>query len=129
MIQRVPHTAEIELTAGARLLRLTETAAHAIGARLCYGESVQHGDRTVIPVARVLTAGGLGFGNSLGAEPPQEGGGGGGLLGARPVGFIEIADGAARFRRIVTTADVLQVIGGAAVVSVLVGRARRHPRR
>lgn len=125
----MPDTSEIELTAGARALRLIETGANAIGARLCYGEPVRHGDRTVIPVAGVLTAGGLGFGNSPGAEPPQEGGGGGGVLGARPVGFIEIDDGAARFRRIVSTADVLQVISGAAVISVLVGRARRQRRR
>ena len=39
MMPLVPDTAEqIELTAGARLLRITETAAHAIGARLCFGE-------------------------------------------------------------------------------------------
>jgi uncharacterized spore protein YtfJ len=120
-------TSGMELSAGAQLFRVTETAVHAIGARLCYGEPVQHGDRTIIPVASVLTAGGLGFGNT--PEPPREGGGGGGLLGTRPVGFIEIADGVARFRRIVTTADVLQVIGGAAVLSVLLRRTRRHRRR
>ena len=122
----MPDTVEIELTAGARLLRLTEIAAHATGARVCFGESVQHGDHTVIPVASVFTAGGLGFGSSPGAKPPQDGGGFGGVFAARPAGFIEITDGAARFRPILTTADVLLVIGGAAAVSLLAGRGRRH---
>lgn len=119
-------TPGIELTAGSRLLGLTETAAHAFGARLCYGDLVQHGDCAVIPVARLATAGGLGFGRD---DPAREGGGGGGILGSRPVGFIEIADGTARFRRIVTTTDVLEVIGAAVGVAVLLGRARRRRRR
>ena len=122
-------TTAIELTAGARLLRLTETAARATGARLCFGESVQHGDRTVIPVASLLTAGGLGFGSSSAGQSPQDGGGLGGVFGARPVGFIEITDGAARFRPILTTVDVLQLIGGVAAVSVIARRTRRRRRR
>jgi uncharacterized spore protein YtfJ len=121
--------AAIELTAGARLLRVVETAARATGAHLCFGDSVEHGDRAVIPVASVLTAGGLGFGSSAAPGAPQDGGGGGGVFGARPVGFIEIADGAARFRPIVTASDVLQVIASAAALSLLAGRARRRRRR
>jgi hypothetical protein len=53
----VTATADIEPTAGARLLRVTDTAAQAISARLCYGDAVQHGERTVISVASVLKAG------------------------------------------------------------------------
>jgi uncharacterized spore protein YtfJ len=124
----VPDTSDIELAAGAQLLGLTEATARAIGARLCYGEAVQHADRTVIPVTSVLTAGGLGFGNSRDAPKSQEGGGGGGVLGARPVGFIEIADGVASFRRIITAGDVVQVLVGAAVLAALFGRTRRRRR-
>jgi hypothetical protein len=72
MMPSVPDTEEqIELTAGARLLRITETAARALGARLCFGEPAGHCSRTVIPVASVLTAGGLGFGRSPGVEVAQ----------------------------------------------------------
>jgi uncharacterized spore protein YtfJ len=128
MMPSVPETAEqIELTAGARLLRITETAAHALGARLCFGEPTRHGSRTVIPVASVLTAGGLGFGRSPAAEVAQDGGGGGGVLAARPVGFIELNDNGARFRPIVVTADALQVLG-AATVCLVAARAWRRGR-
>ena len=120
---------EIALTSGSRALRVLEAGAHSIGARLCFGEPTRHGDRTVIPVAAVVTAGGLGGGSAPGDQGTQEGGGGGGVLSARPVGFIDVTDDGARFRRIVTTVDVLQVLGGAAVVSVTLMNARRRRRR
>lgn len=82
-----PAPARFELTAGGRLLRMTETAAHAFGARLCFAEPVHHADRTVIPVASVFSAGGLGFGSQPDAASSREGGGGGGALGASPVGL------------------------------------------
>ena len=71
------------------------------GARLVYGKPVKVGDRTVIPVARVFSAGGFGFGS--GSETPAsqgEGGGGGGVVDARPVGFIEIGNDGTRFEAI-----------------------------
>lgn len=118
---------QIELTAGARLLGVTETAAKLVGAKLCFGEPVRHGDRTVVPVASVYTAGGLGFESSPSTDPAKDGGGAGGVLGACPVGFIEIADGTARFRRILTAADIVQVAGASAVLA-LVGRVWRRRR-
>ena len=68
----------------------------ATGARLCFGEPVVHGDRTVIAVARVRGTGGWGFGHN--AE--GDGGGGGGWLDATPAGFIEITAAGTRFERI-----------------------------
>jgi uncharacterized spore protein YtfJ len=121
-----PAPARLELTAGGRLLRITETAARAFGARLCFAEPVRHADRTVIPVASVLSAGGLGFGSQPDASISREGGGGGGALGARPVGFIEISGADARFRRILTTADLVQVSLVAAGFAFVASRARRR---
>ena len=66
------------------------------GARLCYGEPVVAGQRTVIPVARVRVAGGGGFGS--GEE--GDGGGGGGYVEASPQGFIEFDDAGARYHPI-----------------------------
>ncbi len=86
------------------------------GARLCYGEPVRVGERTVIPVARVRSAGGGGFGRSDGGRAAQDlsapepadrsgdvgsGGGGGGFLEAQPMGFIDISPAGARFEAIV----------------------------
>jgi uncharacterized spore protein YtfJ len=62
-------------------------------ARLCYGEPVESGGRTVIPVSRVRLSGGLGFGRGAGADADSgdgSGGGGGGHLDAQPVGFIDV---------------------------------------
>ena len=116
---------EIQLTAGARLLRLTEETAQALGARLCFDAPVSHEARTVVPVAAVFTAGGLGFGNSSRQGDPQEGGGGGGVLSARPVGFIELTGQDARFRPIITASDVRRAL--ALVAALLL--ARRGSRR
>ena len=119
---------EIQLTAGARLLRVTEATAQALGARLCFDAPVSHGARTVIPVAGVFTAGGLGFGTSSRQGDPQEGGGGGGVLSARPVGFIELTGEDARFRPIITASDVVQVLALASA-SLLARRGWRRRRR
>ena len=55
--------------------------------RNVYGDPVQVGDRTVIPIARVsygFGAGGRASGK--GKSPPRRNGGGGAGLSARPVG-------------------------------------------
>jgi uncharacterized spore protein YtfJ len=75
-----------------RTRRLFDAIAES---RLCYGEPVTHGDRTVIPVSRVSVKGGYGSGGGS-----QSGGGGGGQLDARPAGFIEIAADGSRFQPI-----------------------------
>lgn len=120
-----------ELKAGARLLQVSEVAGRLRGARLCYGEPVQAGSRTVIPVASVFVAGGLGFGGGTGDEGRGvgEGGGGGGTLSATPIGYIEIGEDGARFRRIVDTTSVLRILGRLAVSGVAAGVARRRLRR
>ena len=96
-----------------------------VGARLCYGEPVVSGDRTVIPVARVRVAVGGGYGSG----DEGDGGGGGGYLEATPQGFIEVgADGASyhplpdpeRAARMLRT-----VAGAAATLAAGVAAARR----
>lgn len=113
-----------EVSAGARILRFTETAARALNARLCFGEPASEGGRTVIPVAIVSGAVGLGFGSSSG-DSPGDGGGLGGGIGGRPAGFIEITPDGARFRRIVTATDVVQLTVAVAILVRLVTRLRR----
>ena len=68
------------------------------GARLCFGEPVTAGRRTVIPVARVRAIGGGGWGGS--GTKGESGGGGGGTLEGTPVGFIELGDDGAQYHRI-----------------------------
>lgn len=109
----------------------------ATGAKLCFGEPVTHGDRTVIPVARVQGAGGYGFGR--GGDPGGDGGGGGGWLEAKPVGFVEITAAGTSFQKIPEPdrfARILRVgaSSGATLAAAFAGarsiqrrRARRSP--
>jgi uncharacterized spore protein YtfJ len=85
-----------------RLLRtLSERLGAVADARAVFGEPVTQGDVTVIPVARIVG----GFGGGGGPEIPRAGHVKGGLgAGAAfvtlPIGFIEIRQGHARFRRL-----------------------------
>ena len=83
------------------LRRLIDAVATS---RLCYGEPVREGERTIIPVARVRVSGGWGSGRVAGRSgkaktPVDEGGGsgGGGYVEGLPVGFIEVGPDGSRF--------------------------------
>ena len=73
------------------------------GASAVFGEAVEADGVTVIPVAKVRWGfgGGGGRGIQEGTEKGEvgEGSGGGGGVMASPLGFIEIRDGRAEFRR------------------------------
>ena len=64
-----------------------------------YGEPVQVGERTIIPVADIKYVFGLGYGEGPAGEDEDEepaasgqGGGTGGGVAARPVAVIEVSD-------------------------------------
>ena len=86
------------------------------GARLCYGDPVQAGERTIIPVARVRLSGGWGFGRGgPGAEAGAgSGGGGGGHLDATPIGFIEVGPTGSRYQEIPDPEKVARTLKAAA---------------
>jgi hypothetical protein len=101
-------------------------------ATLAFAPPQTYGDLTVIPVARVRSrsGGGFGMGKPGGQEHVQEGVGIVGTLSVIPVGYIEVKEGRARFRPIIMP-DMLvrmQVVGGGlalltlAVVGRLFGR-------
>jgi hypothetical protein len=103
-----------------RALATRKLLAAARGARLCYGEPVHVDGRTVIPVARVRAAGGMGRK------------GGGGRLDAVPVGFIEVSQAGARFEAIGQSgsgARGLAAGGAAALTALAAAAAFRRPRR
>src|SRR4051812_13285404 len=83
-----------------QLLRyLTERLGAVATVSAVYGEPVRNGAVTIIPVARVRLGLGAGGGSAEG-DQPGEGGGGGGGVSVTPVGYLELADGTTRFRRI-----------------------------
>ena len=102
-----------------RTLATRKLLAAARGARLCYGEPVHVEGRTVIPVARVRAAGGMGEW------------GGGGRLDAVPVGFIEVSEAGTRFESIGAPGVLPRGLaaGGAALTALAAAAVLRRPRR
>jgi len=116
--------------------RLLERLADRIGARASvgavFGEPIERGDLTIVPVARVRWGFGGGAGN---AEPapgrPGDGGvagggGGGGGAAADPVGYLEIGPDGATFRPIAEsyTSPVFLFVAGVTAAIVLRALAR-----
>lgn len=107
-----------------------EQIGEAVGGRAqasaVFGEPVEREGVTVIPVARARF--GFGGGGGSGSRDGDEGSGGGGGGGAmvNPVGYIEVRDGSAEFKRISTWIDLLAVVvaGSLAALTLkrLVGR-------
>jgi uncharacterized spore protein YtfJ len=91
---------------------IAELLERSLSIRLVYGEPVQHGDTTVIPVAQVAYGFGAGGGraparlpkNASDGSPPDkttpsesQGAGGGGGVRMTPVGALEIGPQGTRF--------------------------------
>lgn len=76
--------------------RLAEKLGLTAPAANIYGEVVERDGVTVIPVARIM----YGLGGGSGHKGGEEGTGAGGGVWAKPVGYIEMKGGEARFRPI-----------------------------
>ena len=103
------------------LERIGRTVGERAQASAVFGEPVQREGLTVIPVAKARF--GFGGGAGSGAREGEEGSGGGGGGGAyvTPVGFVEVRDGAAAFKRITTPSDWV-ALAAAASVAVLAAK-------
>lgn len=77
------------------IIKLITDHAHV---RAVFGEAQHQGQKTVVPVGRVLLITGGGLGSGLNQEDYQgEGGGGGMILSAKPIGALEISETQTRF--------------------------------
>jgi hypothetical protein len=111
--------------------RFLEGLADRIGTRASvtavFGEPIERGDITVIPVARVRWGfgGGQGEGGEAGG-PTGSGLGGGGGAAADPVGYVEIGPAGATFRPIVPPypSPVFLLVSGVTAAIVLRALAR-----
>jgi uncharacterized spore protein YtfJ len=129
--------AEVERHTDGQVTHFLDQLASRLGGRATaqavYGEPVERDGITVIPVARV----GWGFGGGAGRGKSQDqpdngegsGEGGGGGAAVRPLGYIEISDGKAEFRRIGDPASLLPlaplfVAAGLGIMLILRGVAR-----
>jgi uncharacterized spore protein YtfJ len=87
-----------------------------------FGEPVEREGITVIPVAKARF--GFGGGGGGGARESEEGSGGGGGGGAfvSPVGYIEVRDGSAQFKRISSPVDLVALVVAASLAALAVKR-------
>jgi uncharacterized spore protein YtfJ len=104
------------------LQRIGQTVGDKAKAATVFGEPVVHEGVTVIPVAKARFGfGGGGGAGGLGGDEGSGGGGGGGAL-VSPVGYIEVRDGASRFRRISGPFDLLALVVAASLAALALKR-------
>ena len=114
---------------------LIERIASKLGAKASvsavYGEPIERDGVTIIPVARVSLGFGVGAGSGRRESRGGQCGGGGGGAAALPVGYIEINDGNAEFKRVLNPlldiALPLAVVLGTAAPRAVRRLLRRRP--
>jgi uncharacterized spore protein YtfJ len=104
------------------LERIGQTVGQKAQVSTVFGEPVERDNVTVIPVAK--TRFGFGGGGGSGSREGNEGAGGGGGGGAviSPVGYIELHDRTAEFKRISTPRDVATFVLAASLALLAVKR-------
>lgn len=124
---------EAQEAANGRGTDLTERLASKVGmhagANAVFGDPVEREGITVIPVAKARWFFGAGSGRGIeeGSESGDigEGSGGGGGVLASPLGFIEIREGRAEFRRAHDPTSAVPVIIASGVAAWLALRGLR----
>jgi uncharacterized spore protein YtfJ len=102
--------------------RIGQTVGQRAQVSTVFGEPVERDSVTVIPVAK--TRFGFGGGGGTGTKQGDEGSGGGGGGGAviSPVGYIELRNGGAEFKRISSPADVVTFVAAASIALLAIKR-------
>jgi uncharacterized spore protein YtfJ len=100
------------------------------GVATVYGTPIEHGEKKIVPVAKVAYGFGWGYG-SEGGETEEteddvpgsgEGGGMGGGVRASPAGVVEITDGDTRFIPFLDAKKRLVLVGLGLFLGYLLGR-------
>lgn len=104
------------------LRRIGQTVGDKAKVSTVFGEPVEHAGIAVIPVAKARF--GFGGGGGAGSRQGEEGSGGGGGGGAMvsPVGYIEVHDGSARFKRISSRGEVVAAVAAASLAVLVLRR-------
>jgi uncharacterized spore protein YtfJ len=104
------------------LRRIAETVGDKANVATIFGEPVERDGISVIPVARArLAFGGGGGGGARGQDEGSGGGGGGGLI-VSPVGYIEVREDGAEFKRISSPVDLVALVAAGSLAMLAVRR-------
>jgi uncharacterized spore protein YtfJ len=87
-----------------------------------FGEPVEREGVTVIPVAKARFGFGGGGGQGSRERDEGSGGGGGGAGYVSPVGYIEVREHGAEFKRITTRTDLLALAAAASLAALTLKR-------
>ena len=101
--------------------RIGQTVGDRAQVSTVFGEPVEREGITVIPVAKAW----FGFGGGGGAgvrEGEGSGAGGGGGVAVSPVGYIEVRDGTAQFKRVTTPVDLFALVAAASLAALAIKR-------
>jgi uncharacterized spore protein YtfJ len=104
------------------LERIGQTVGQSAQVSTIFGEPVEREGVTVIPVAKARFGFGGGGGSGTREGDEGSGGGGGGGSSVSPVGYIELHDRSAEFKRISTPTDVLALVAAASLGALTVKR-------
>jgi len=108
--------------AGGFVERLADRIGASMTASAVFGQPVERSGITVIPVAKAT----WGFGGGSGGEDGKEGTGGGGGGVVAPLGYIEVRESGAKFKRIrdprLIAAVLVAAIGVAGLAAQAAGR-------
>jgi uncharacterized spore protein YtfJ len=85
------------------IAHLVERFGGRTGVSSLFGEPIERGESTIVPVGRMrwLVGAGSGSASVPGTDGSSDGSGGGGAAIADPIGYIEMGPDGVRFRRIV----------------------------
>lgn len=111
-----------QVEAGELLQGLATRIGASVQASAVFGQPVERGGVTVIPVAKAT----WGFGAGAGGKGGEAGAGGGGGSFVSPLGYIELRDTGAEFRPIRDLRLVATSAAAAICVAGLVARAVRR---
>lgn len=106
--------------------RLVSLVGGKAGATAVFGAPFERDGITVIPVASSRFGFGGGGGRSPALDGRGEGSGGGGGAVSRPLGFIEIQRGRARFRRVTNPLTLSVALLVIATAVAILARAAGH---
>jgi uncharacterized spore protein YtfJ len=105
------------------LERIGEAVGQKAQVSTIFGGPVERAHVTVIPVAKARFGfGGGGGSGARGERDEGSGGGGGGGAVVSPVGYIEVRDDSAEFKRITTRTDVIALAVVASVAAFALKR-------
>jgi uncharacterized spore protein YtfJ len=104
------------------LERVGQTVGDNAKASTIFGEPVERAGVTVVPVAKARFGFGGGGGSGARDEGEGGGGGGGGGMAVSPIGFIELRDNSAEFKRISTPRDLLALVAAGSLALLAIRR-------